>query len=189
MVKTFLKSLWRRFHVFCSDYLLISSETLSRRHEIFQLLYSILKYIYSFFLRSFSLTFMHRSVLFINRGFKCFEYNFFILKFHFLIILLNFITSKYSLFRQKYYLGMLPLFPDMPSSWSAPCKYFLYCSGSTYSNCTEDSDQSSQVIFEEFCFLASSFSIFNNNILYFFAEICDLHGNSWSDAPFSCFNP
>ena len=43
---------------------------------------------------------------------------------------------------QRDYLGMVPVFPDMPTSVilaQFPRKHFFYCSGSVCSYCSEDS--------------------------------------------------
>ena len=78
------------------------SEHLYRvRHEIFQLcqcLYTMIQTVFLWY-----------------KVLSVFKHNVFILKFHGFMFLLDLITSKFSFFRRVAYLGMVLVFPDMPS--------------------------------------------------------------------------
>ena len=131
MVQNFLKRFWWQFLVPRSECFLISSATLSCIYAIFQLFqcYYYKKFFSEKFLYFFSCTGLVTSLI------KVLATCFWAQLLHFVVSLfyvpLYFITSKYSFF-QKDYLGMVPTFPDISSSWSvslytfSACKHFPY---------------------------------------------------------------
>ena len=110
MPQTFLKRFWWQFLVPHPERLISSAISSCKTCNILMLV------LQKAFFWEVSLLCMHWSVHFINQGFKTFELNFFILKCHCFMFLFNFMTFKYSLFRRI--TCMVPVFPDMPISWS-----------------------------------------------------------------------
>ena len=135
MVQTFLKTLWWRFLASRWECLIVSSATLLHKTWNISTL-SMLVYTNNFFLRSVSL--MPGLFSSLIKVLSVSKHTFFILEFHCFMLLINFVTSKYSFFRKIIYIWY-QYFQICLVLGHFPCKHFLYCSDSAFSDYTEGS--------------------------------------------------